>query len=129
MKVGDKVILKDFESIKGVITFFSFLKEEVGNEVVVEEVKADCFKWNNGYWWHKSGVEPVKNERYFLFAYVYQGGGGSLTATNHVGEMPSYEYINSQVKVVNKLSCNIAITNIYEFKSKEDYEQFNRKGE
>lgn len=132
MKAGDKVILKRFESVDA-LSWFSSLNDYVGKEVVVDYVDSDGTFQFDEMWWLQSACEPcsepVKNERYFLFAYIYQGGQGSLTATNSDGKMPSYEYINQQVKVANRLSCDIGITNIYEFNSKEDYQQFNKKSE
>ena len=131
MKIGDKVILKEYEG-NSEFSWKNSDSQFVGKEALIIGVDNSdnsfefiCCGFRD--WWLQSAVEIKPKERYFLFAYIYNGGSGSLTATNHKGEMPNYEYINSQVKIANRTSHDIGIVNIFEFKSKEDYEQFNYK--
>ena len=65
----------------------------------------------------------IDNQRYFLFTYsAGDGSVGNFALAND--EFPSNENVKRFIQKHANLNCKIAITNIYEFQSKEDYDNF-----
>ena len=65
--------------------------------------------------------------RYFLITYSAAKGAesfeGNLTQT---GGFPNRVEVRNHVRLEDPLIGNIAITNIFEFKSKEDYDTYSK---
>lgn len=128
MKSGDRVILKEFKS-NSLVLFTPMMSRVVGVEAMVKSVYEDdgTFSINldgkNELYWLQSACEPVKNERYFLFAYVSNGNTGNTWLKSENGKVPSHKSLVKTIK--EKLSTkNAAVTNIFEFKSEQDYLDF-----
>jgi len=120
MKVGDKVVLKKFESNE-ILDFTAYKSASIGEEVSVISIHADgTFEYGNGDWWIQSACESVKNERYFLFAYSTGSQTGNIFMSSE--KMPSNDFLVNDTK--ERYGAKAVITNIFEFKSEQDYLDF-----
>ncbi len=76
----------------------------------------------------RAKIEELKKPkmRYFLFLFTYKNGDGTILMERE--SMPSEKGMASTVRRENDLheSEIIYISNIFEFKSKEDYENFTK---
>jgi hypothetical protein len=128
MKVGDKVVLRKFKT-NPLLHFWPQLEDYVGKEVVVNEVSdSDGTFVFDDIWWLQSACEPcsepVKTKRCFLVTYLSQTDNGSLTIISGSGKMPSHKEMQKQICELLKKEIKIGITNIFEFKSEQDFLDF-----
>jgi len=129
MKTGDRVKLKGFKSNE-FIEFTTMMSRGVGLQVVVKSVNNSDGTFSIGtengedIWWLQSACEPVKTKRYFLVAYTSEEDEGSFTIISSSGKMPSYKEMQKQVCESLKKDIKIAITNIFEFESEQDFLDF-----
>lgn len=122
MKIGDKVILRKFED-NPVITWVDSLSYNIGREVTVDYIDTDgTFQFNQIGWWLQSACEVVKNERYLFFSYISDGTVGDLHLKTN-GDFPKHKDIREWLKKEYGLE-NPIITNIFEFKSEQDFLDF-----
>ena len=65
--------------------------------------------------------------RYFLISYTAEKEGkpskGYFTLINYEGKMPNYRFIEETINKRHGL-INLTISNIYEFKSRQDFLDF-----
>lgn len=127
MKIGDKVVLREYESTN---KFFwgKMCVPYVGRDVLVIRIDDGDGSFEFFYdgatdWWLQSACEPVKNERYFLFSYVSGSITGNIFMKNTEGEMPSNKFLVEYLKKEHTLDT-VVITNIFEFKSEQDFLDF-----
>lgn len=128
MKTGDRVVLKEFNS-NSIDLFTPMMGRCIGAQVVVKAVNNSDGTFSIGsesgedVYWLQSACEPVQGNRYFMISYRANTGGiGNCFAIRYGGKFPKESEIESAVKKDHNI--DITITNIFEFKSEQDFLDF-----